>query len=343
MNDMNLSLKSGVVMRDTNSCALLVEVHSTEIESCTSRHTFQPCRVDENLSTLEKAMDRRRQLEEEESERAAIIRYTLIETADLNYLVARQAYWLRSGPDFWWLSLQAIEKYLKATLLLNGLGTKETGHDVVSLLRQATEAMPFIRYDPPHPFGWVQSHPTTIEHAVEKIHALGSPGNRYNESGYQIGTSDLFHVDSAVLSIRAWCRSFRQYDTAVDDYLIRPLVASGAYDWRLQDDLPLELAADDPLKPSHDVLVKQNVVFDDRLPREIDNMLVTISPFQEVYQGLRSDDPLARARASRLAQWAIENIKLDRETSRRLRDPSYEGDQRAARSRVFSIVVSKDE
>lgn len=36
----------------------------------------------------------------------------------MNYVGARAAFFERRDYDFWWLTLHAVEKYLKATLLL---------------------------------------------------------------------------------------------------------------------------------------------------------------------------------------------------------------------------------
>src|SRR4051794_9886745 len=63
-----------------------------------------------------------------------IVRQMFINTADDNYVSARVAYFEDRDWDFWWLTLHAIEKYLKAILLLNDRSAKAFGHQLAPLL-----------------------------------------------------------------------------------------------------------------------------------------------------------------------------------------------------------------
>ena len=67
---------------------------------------------------------------------AHIVESMFVATADQNYILARHAFFNEFDVDFFWLSLHALEKYMKATLLLNGQSAKEFGHDLTMLYSQ---------------------------------------------------------------------------------------------------------------------------------------------------------------------------------------------------------------
>lgn len=49
-------------------------------------------------------------------------------TADADYVAARATFRAKLTPQFLWLSLQAIEKYIKCILLLNRVSSKGVNH-----------------------------------------------------------------------------------------------------------------------------------------------------------------------------------------------------------------------
>ena len=54
-----------------------------------------------------------------------VVTQMFVDTADQNYLIARWAYHRGLFLDFFWNACQALEKYLKASLLLNGKSAKD--------------------------------------------------------------------------------------------------------------------------------------------------------------------------------------------------------------------------
>ena len=60
-----------------------------------------------------------------------------VRTADENYITARWCAINRLNTDFLWLAVHALEKYLKALLLLNGKSSKGFSHDIVTLYAAA--------------------------------------------------------------------------------------------------------------------------------------------------------------------------------------------------------------
>ena len=76
-------------------------------------------------------------------EQGLIVRELFIDTADDNYIAARKCFIEGLNVDWFWLAVHALEKYMKAALLLNGLSAKNYrgangksqpyGHDIVAL------------------------------------------------------------------------------------------------------------------------------------------------------------------------------------------------------------------
>lgn len=60
-------------------------------------------------------------LDDSFADKHSIINELFIATADDNYVLAR---WQHLNVDFFWLAVHALEKYLKAVLLLNGKSAK---------------------------------------------------------------------------------------------------------------------------------------------------------------------------------------------------------------------------
>ena len=66
------------------------------------------------------------------------------DTADQDYIAARLACRSRLIPQFLWLSLQALEKYLKCVSVLNRIKA-DRGHDLLEILKEFELAKPFDR------------------------------------------------------------------------------------------------------------------------------------------------------------------------------------------------------
>lgn len=121
-----------------------------------------------------------------------------LETADQNYISARAAFFDHRDWDFWWLSLHAIEKYLKATLLMNGGFAKGYRHDVSRLVRDVKALDDRITgpdfHDLPRPIGLFRSSRRT-DRFIERLLEYGSADNRYGTYGYKLSEVDLVCVD----------------------------------------------------------------------------------------------------------------------------------------------------
>ncbi len=76
---------------------------------------------------------KKRDFDEYDVEKYAIVRELFVDTADDNYVAARWCYSQSLFIDFNWLAVHALEKYLKAVVLLNGGSARKFSHNIVKL------------------------------------------------------------------------------------------------------------------------------------------------------------------------------------------------------------------
>jgi HEPN domain-containing protein len=139
----------------------------------------------------------------------SIVTEMFVDTADQNYLIARWAYHRGMYIDFFWNSAHALEKYMKAALLLNGKSSKGYGHDLNKLFAQmqilASELFPETLTMPQQfrelrgKTNWRNETPAKF---IKRFSELGRPDNRYNTFGYTQRWEDLHHLDEMVFLVR---------------------------------------------------------------------------------------------------------------------------------------------
>lgn len=123
--------------------------------------------------------------------------------ADCDYVHARAAWRLRLRDQFLWASLQAIEKYLKGTLLFAGrsaryvdgqrLRGREFNHSLTALAT-AVESLP----------GIVTQHPSWLAEYLERLEHVGQ--NRYLTRNTYTRWDALERLDEAIWSVRRYCQ-----------------------------------------------------------------------------------------------------------------------------------------
>jgi hypothetical protein len=136
-----------------------------------------------------------------------------VRSADENYITARWAAMHHFHSDFAWLSVHALEKYLKATLLSNGCSTigngsknHKWGHCIVDLGREvvkiAADLVPLQLNSPERlPEGLIYRSVSTDE-ALQNLYDIGSPDNRYKIFGTSVSMDSLAKVDQLVFIFR---------------------------------------------------------------------------------------------------------------------------------------------
>lgn len=173
-----------------------------------------------------------------------VVTSMFVDTADENYLMARLAYHSGLYQDFFWNAAQATEKYLKASLLLNGEtlvknnGHNKFGHSLVRLFRKVeTYGADFFPGNLTKPsqlsdIHWKSETPRAF---IERLNAAGDPSARYNVYGYTKRWEDLCHLDQFLWFAR---RLAFRLDTVIAPKALRsnPNVPQTVAD-RLQRDL----------------------------------------------------------------------------------------------------------
>src|SRR5215212_8538444 len=114
-----------------------------------------------------------------------ITRRMFVATADENYILSRIAFLYGFDWDFFWLSLHALEKYFKATLLMNDKSPRNLGHNLVALHTKSSQLHPRLTYGPLQMpniarLDW-QAH--SVEQYLMRLNELGDPNNRYGTYG----------------------------------------------------------------------------------------------------------------------------------------------------------------
>lgn len=114
------------------------------------------------------------------------------DVADYDYICARMAARSTLIPQFLWLALQALEKYLKCILLLNRIPAKQVRHDVGLGLLLARKHAPFeIRLS---------------KGSEDLIAHLDTYGRfRYLETPFYVLGLELPQLDRTVWEIRRYC------------------------------------------------------------------------------------------------------------------------------------------
>lgn len=176
-----------------------------------------------------------------------IIRGMFTDTADMNYVGARAAFFERRDYDFWWLTLHALEKYLKAILLFNGQTANKPNHNIEMLLSRVKKLdgrlvpPPFVRPKRAGHEAWMDFHNDDF---ARWLNINGSSQNRYATYSYVISDVDLARADHLIYWARRHARILQQTFAGglVVDW-VAELAASPSV-WRHHDASPLERLAD---------------------------------------------------------------------------------------------------
>jgi HEPN domain-containing protein len=117
----------------------------------------------------------------------------LRDLADKDYISARMAFRVDLTDQFLWSALQALEKYIKATLLFSNQSTLRLGHNLSKAFKRLL-AIQDARFNFP-------------EGMAEFIEYLGNYGNnRYWEFPSHTEGYELRSLDLAVWNVRRYCQ-----------------------------------------------------------------------------------------------------------------------------------------
>ncbi len=270
---------------------------------------------------------------EVEARRIQIAREMFLDTADMNYTGARSAFLECRDYDFWWLSLHAVEKYLKAALLVNGASIKGASHDIeellhrLKLLDRRLQPPPFIR---PKIAGRPRIFELADDGFIRNLNVIGSATNRYAAYSYVISPVDLHRVDHLVFWARRHARPLRQKLAGRDLDWIAELYGSPQV-WRHHYGAPLEKLVDSPKGMSaRRALVKANVAFfPDHRHRPIPRRALAHNGilFRHIQMFKDSSPGEDRHRVAKdVLLWALQEIPLPKNEVRHIQKILAEGE-----------------
>ncbi len=129
-----------------------------------------------------------------------------IAPADQNYFLARFAKIYGMNEEFWWQSLQAIEKLLKAGLVLNGIPVKNKyGHNIEKLWSKHIEIFGDLAVNNlSKPEGlddrfWNEK---PLKDFISRVNRMGHPDSRYGLVSYSNSKDDIFKLDQLFSEVR---------------------------------------------------------------------------------------------------------------------------------------------
>ncbi len=138
---------------------------------------------------------------------------SFVKPADEDYVTARLLAQSGMHRAFFWAASQALEKYLKAFLLMRGVSVNRDclkGHPIAALHAEACSVDAELLTIDTQPHSAIKTNPNvsgsidklSVAEFIKDIESQGNPDNRYNSSGVKFNSGYLFALDSFVFGIR---------------------------------------------------------------------------------------------------------------------------------------------
>lgn len=138
---------------------------------------------------------------------------SFVKPADEDYLTARFLAQKGMYRAFYWAASQAVEKYLKAFLLMRGVSLnkeKFKGHPIRALFEEASSVESNLSISTkPHSLIRIHENVTnlfkeiSVSEFLKAVEEYGSPDNRYNSFGVIFNSAYLFALDTFVFTLRS--------------------------------------------------------------------------------------------------------------------------------------------
>lgn len=268
-----------------------------------------------------------------------VVTSLFVDSADQDYVLARMAYHKAMFTGFFWGAGQAIEKYLKASLLLNGQSSKPYGHDLIKLFDAVTAYAADLlpeKLTQPVQLGGIHWREETPAEFISRVEQYGNPGNRYNIFGHSAHHEDLCHLDQLVFALRRLTCTLDAYpflgepnDLKRHPRTVRDILADiPAYSPRRHGgSRPPKLTSDKSDDELRHMALKLNFPFaPDDYDHDRDGTKIGFSMAQPVLYTLvlqpaeQQQGASGHADAADLADWVVENIVLPKNVRKQLED-----------------------
>ena len=261
-----------------------------------------------------------------------IVQELFVNTADDNYITARWCFIEELNVDYFWLAVHALEKYMKAVLLVNGKSSKGFSHDIVKLYgcveSFASDLLP-DNLKKPVVFGsdhqWLNESP---EEFLQRLYDNGNADNRYQIFGFLRHHDDLFKLDLMIFALRRLCVPLDGYCLPSNggNLTYRDMLMNQPEQWTLTQSGKLSKTVSGKRSERlREVLLSHNFPFaPDDFPH---SRFRTNMAFQNPVLGLFIIKPLERALnkataniAVELTDWAVKNIQFPKDVIKQLED-----------------------
>lgn len=251
-----------------------------------------------------------------------LARELFVRTADENYVTARWCAINRLTTDFLWLAVNALEKYLKAALLVNGRTTRGYGHDIVCLYAAVKEfAGPLLpeRLERPARLDTCHWRDLSADEFMGHLLSNGNADNRYAIYGFATSSQDVHMLDAMVFAIRRLVceldeRVFPGQDPQLPTATYRE-VLSRQPEFYFRQAMPLdELIQSQGETALRRAALNLNLPFAPRdYPHEsVRQGSASSNPviIRRILDPLASDDPRWAAEGLEIARWFLANVQV---------------------------------
>lgn len=256
-----------------------------------------------------------------------IAKEMFLRTADDNYLVARWCRFEQLNVDFSWLAVHALEKYMKAALLMNGQSSKGLGHDVVRLYKGVKDKVAKGLLDRPFtkPPDWKRFwRDETTETYLQRLYNAGNADNRYEVYGYELEPEDLVKLDATVFAVRRLCQTLaRGIHPELPSVTHRQILEKQPDYWSIDLGGRLEKAARREDHKMHHVLCCLNLAFAPpsyEQPSATSGAAMKRSVLHTEILKYSYPNPEECDHLEALLNWIDESIQLPKEVRQQLRD-----------------------
>jgi hypothetical protein len=247
-----------------------------------------------------------------------LVHKLFVGTADGNYITSRWCFFSGLYADFFWLAVHALEKYLKAVLLLNGSTSKKFGHNIVELYSCVEpiggDLLPSILKAPE---GLETSRDMSTEEFLAYLYARGNAHNRYMIYGFSTRGQDIFMLDTMVFAVRRLTiplddRAFLKHVKSAVTHRERLNKEPNYYaDLLLPLDAVIKDKANSPAR-----VAALNLNLTPFTPDDFEHAPAPIPRFafenpaidRRIFDLLQHGEPQFAALGLRIAEWSLENI-----------------------------------
>ena len=267
-----------------------------------------------------------------DAQKKQIVQELFINTADDNYIMARWCFIEELNVDYFWLAVHALEKYMKAVLLVNSMSSKGFGHDIVELYKPvklfASDLLSDSLEQPDALVSdnrWLDESP---EKFLQRLYDKGNPDNRYQIFGFLRHYDDLFKLDLMIFALRRLCVPLNGYYLRSDgrNLTYRDMLMKQPEQWTLSSSGKLvQTVSGKRGERLREVLLSHNFPFaPDDFPH---GRLRRNMAFQNPVLGRLIINPLERASdrataniAVDLTNWAVDNIQVPQDVKKQFQD-----------------------